>query len=366
MTSFAVTPPTLIPVSDSPHLTSHVFYNYLIPLLHTTFTKDHKAKIHLDLRGIDTISPQALVGLLIVGEILRKHYEEPVDLILEWKAELLGYLNEMGFFRINKQLDLFNYDRRLQGGFEPIDPTDFHFLERFQIPDKSVPDSEVFVYDPVETLTQNVTHLLSSAKNKESFKKFFKSESLYNQFKDIIMELVENAAKHGDSPCYVVAYGNRKKGLICAASDIGIGFFRSLTSPDNLGKLKLFSQRELFLKDGRHNLRAILEAVYRRVGTQTFGIASFTDNATSKGGVVRIHSENTQIVFTQRTYREFIGSTKSDRKFIHDLMNYFEIRKSWAPSIRESPLRVWDAKLSGVHVEIEIPPLFISDRRDAI
>ena len=327
-----------VPVSNKPHLTSYVFYHYLIPTLHGVFVRNRHAKVGLDLFGIETLSPQAIAGLLCVGEILRRYYDEPVELLLEWKPKLLGELRDFGFFELASRRDLFAYDEEMLGGM-PVNSADrsLRILELHS--------------GPVSSADELAD--LMSLRYERTLASYFSARESARSFARTVGELVHNAITHGGAPCYLSAYGHAWKGLVCAVFDTGIGFVGSHRR--KLDDLRLFSPEEMCLDDGNEHYRGIIEAAFRRLASKTFGLASTIDDITSKSGTVRLHSVNTQVVLTRKTWEKLVGVDRNHREFVDSLIGHLRARSAFAPGSQQSPLRTWQAKLSGVHIEFEIP-----------
>ena len=143
-------------------------------------------------------------------------------------------------------------------------------------------------------------------------------------------------------------------GLHCAVADAGMGYLRSLLmKPD---ELRVFTPEELSIQDRKEHFRAIAEAIYRRVGKRTYGICNVIRDVVSQGGRIRIHSGTTQVVFTDKNYRRFVDTPESELSLAKNVMAYLGARQRFASSRQKSPLRIWEAKFTGVHIEFEIPP----------
>ena len=284
------------------------------------------------MRKTDSVTATALCNLLGVGQVLKKFYKAPAELILDWHStSLLNYMYCMGFFTLVDDFHLFAYDDGAVGGFAPRPPGKFRMLRCF---------SEAW---ELETADQLIAKDLSQGMDVD----------LAADLGECIVELVRNSMTHGRSPCFVSAIGDDEFGTQCAVTDVGVGFLATLRR--KLPDLRLFQAEQMRKNDGREHLRAILEAVYRRVGSKTYGVSSVVRDLTSMGGVVRIHSHDTQVVFTRANYQRFAGRTDSRQQVVDELFRYLNLRKELAPDPLRSPLRVWDASFTGVHVEFEIP-----------
>ena len=110
------------------------------------------------------------------------------------------------------------------------------------------------------------------------------------------------------------------KKIYIAVSDIGCGFLGSLKD------CKIDNEKE-----------AILEGVYKRKDSKIYGLFNVIRRVLDYGGKVRIHSNDTQIIFTPRIKNEFIWG----RLCKIDSFTKYNVKNT--------------AYFDGVHIEIEMP-----------
>lgn len=336
-----------IPVSDRNSLTPYVFYDYLLPALRSCLLKRQDALICLDMTQVESINPLVLPNLLVVGNILRKYYGGPTKLILSSQnLEVIRFLFCIGFFNLIDEHSFFSYDRDFVGGFSP----------------KASGDIGVMRYVKVNTLTpEDIScQLIRSNSAFYAFIDHFNDEGLAEIFIRTVGELAHNCMKHGQSSAVICAYGGPKMGLLCSVSDCGLGYHSSLLNhPEDL---LVFSEAELKVNDKYGNYKAIIEAVCRRFDKKTYGISSVIRDIAKIGGTTRIHSVDTQVVFTPRNqtlFKDCGDTVEVGHKLFNSLLRLAET----SDSFQSAPVRIRESKLAGSHIEFEIPPLLNGTRQ---
>jgi len=331
-----------IPVSDSRSLTPYVFYHYLIPALRSCFLDKQPSLISLDMTDVASVSPLVLPNLIVVGKILCEHFGTPGSLILSTRnIEMLEFLKGMGFFRFLDQYAFFKYDK------------DFiHPLES-----KTRGDLAAVAYIPPEGLSaEEIFHqLLRDNKSINHFIDHFDTFHMATVFARTIGELAHNCSTHGRSFAILSAYGGPKLGLQCAVSYCGIGYRSSLL--EHPKDLLVYPESDLRRTDSLANYRAIIEAVCRRLGNETYGLSTVVRDIAAIRGTTRVHSVDTQVVFTPHNQAGLPGlqDNESVGSSGHRLAERLQALANATDSPQTSPVRTRESKLAGVHVEFELP-----------
>jgi len=171
----------------------------------------------------------------------------------------------------------------------------------------------------------------------------------------VITELCHNGCNHSASSCFASFQVNKNKKFEFSVSDSGIGYYKSFVAKlNNNERLWILNSNNPFQTRADNNINAILEAILYRYRSERQGIFDVFKLILPLGGVVRIHTDNTQMIFTQSNFQEYLFvevNLKLIRKIIHD----FKRREIESVNTTYSPLRITDYKFDGVHIEIEIP-----------
>lgn len=331
-----------IPVSDKENLTPFVFFDYLLPELRKCLLENQNSLISLDMTEVKSVSPLVLPNLLIVGKILQIHFGEPIKIILGSRnSDMIRFLYDMAFFRLIDKHEFFAYDKDFVGGFSSEKTGDYGVLLYLPISEDPSPE-------------QIARQLLRNNRDIKAFLGHFDDEDLADTFVRAVGELSHNCMKHGHSFAVLSAYGGPKIGLHCAVSDCGVGYRESLLEkPEDL---VVYSEADLRFDDMHCHYKAIIEAVCKRFEKETYGLSSVIRDIAKIGGTTRVHSVNTQVVFTARNQSQFMNTCEPEQtgsKLAESLLRL----AARADSIQSSPVRIRESKLAGVHVEFEIPPV---------
>ena len=341
-----------IPVSDGRSLTPYVFYHHLIPALRTCLLERKPSLISLDMTDVASVSPLVLPNLVVVGKILCEHFGTPGNLILSTRnLEMLQFLKGMGFFSLLDQHNFFAYDENFVCGISGKVTGDLATV--VYVPPTDLSAEEIFhqVFRDNRSINRFIDHL-------DSF-------SMARVFARTVGELTYNSSAHGRSPAVISAYGGPKLGLHCAVSDCGIGYLSSLL--EHPADLLVYSESEMQRVDRLSNFRAIIEAVCRRLGHETYGVSTVIRDIAGVGGVTRVHSFDTQVVFTPRNQSRlapFRDNETIDSRG-RELGRMLLALADRADSLQSSPVRIRESRLAGVHIEFELPPAGGAARGDA-
>ena len=157
---------------------------------------------------------------------------------------------------------------------------------------------------------------------------------------------------------------NKKKYLEIAISDTGIGYYESIVNTikksnneekDHIpATLPQFFNSDEFLKSDDH-AKGIIESIFYRLGDKrAYGIYHIINDIIPINGIIRIHSFNSQIVLTKKNAYTFIQQ-KPSKDQVLDLYKHLNKLARKELLMRYKPVRKYENKFAGSHIEIEIP-----------
>lgn len=152
-----------------------------------------------------------------------------------------------------------------------------------------------------------------------------------NSILNFLKELAVNSCEHGLSYSYTTIhakYSNRT--IYIAISDGGRGFLESCVEEhaEDIYHYKKVIDSEAC---------AILYCINVRKKSKIFGLHSVIRDTISVGGTVRIHSNDSQVIFTPRIKEQF------EKDILLDDLSF------WKYNVKK------DLRFGGTHIEIEIP-----------
>lgn len=338
------------PLKFEKDLTSFEFYNQTLPSLHHFFNERPSGEILFDFSGIDFINPLVVPNILACAVILKEYFKEPVELFIPWKPKLLSYLHDIKFLEISRTHKLFYLDEKYIGGFK-IDSID--------------KECKTHAFDYGTSLEKIYYELEKSKKIIEFiFKdKFSAKAEKFDNLMEILCEIIQNGCSHSKSMCFATFQTNlgrnvKYKKAFLSVSDCGIGFYKSIYNKINKGEYSAkFVTNDVFLgldDKKERDILSILEAIFFRQHENIDGLYDVITRILNQNGVVRIHSNTTQLILTKSNFEEFL----KDKKLIFEYFNRkFEELINNKLQIKYSPVRKNEANFRGVHIELEVPLL---------
>lgn len=322
------------------NFTPFVFYNDFLPKIRKTLISLNKkqAKISFDLTQVRKINPLVLPNFLIVGKILNNFLGYPIEIIFNRNnVEVIKFLDSIGFFRLLESENIFSFDREFVAEYSASKVGNIGIL--LCIPFQKMSSTEI------------IRSVLNNNHKIAAFLEHFDDHNLAETFAYSVGELIHNCMVHGKSCVFFSVYGGPIMGLHCSVSDSGLGYLkRILEKPDDL---TIFTKKELEINDKYSNLRAIIEAVFKRFDKQTYGLTSVIRSIANIGGTTRIHTQNTQIIFSSKN--KFLSNnldSKDEGRLLYESLLQTE---NSIKSLQSSSLRIRETILTGAHVEFEIP-----------
>ncbi len=299
-------------IIDMPRdLTSYEFFSNVLPMLVNT----EDLEIVLDLSNTKRIEPLVIPNLLCLA--YKEKIEKAKKLILSVPDTVSGamvknYLHEIGFTEYAYKFGLFDFQNNPYGGLEgkKIDPICGTLVF-------NADDSKDEIYRGVDRCITPFSEAYLSR-----FRIFDLEHSMFvNEITEFLEEILLNCKIHAKSFSITTMHANYSlKKIYIAVSDIGCGFLGSLKD------CKIDNEKE-----------AILEGVYKRKDSKIYGLFNVIRRVLDYGGKVRIHSNDTQIIFTPRIKNEFIWG----RLCKIDSFTKYNVKNT--------------AYFDGVHIEIEMP-----------
>ena len=292
-------------------LTSYDFFASVLPQIVNT----EEIKIMLDMSNTKRIEPLVIPNLLCLAYKVKIGAQK--RLILSIPDTVSGgmvkkYLYEIGFTKYANRFGLFDFQYNPYGGLEgkQIDPICGTLVF-------NADDSKDVIYRGVDRCITPFSEVYLSR-----FQIFDTEQSIFiNEITEFLEEILLNCKIHAKSFSITTLHANySSKKIYIAVSDIGCGFLGSLE------KETIHDERE-----------AILEGVYKRKDSKIYGLFNVIRRVLDYGGKVRIHSNDTQIIFTPRIKNEFIFGKLQNL----DSFQKYNVKNT--------------AYYDGVHIEIEMP-----------
>jgi hypothetical protein len=100
----------------------HTIYRYVIPRLRKYLVDHQEDELIFNFLDVQFISPNVVPHILNIAEIIKRTTGKKLQIEFSWDTKLLSYLDKTKFFVVGK--DLFEFDKRLYGGFLPYKTQD--------------------------------------------------------------------------------------------------------------------------------------------------------------------------------------------------------------------------------------------------
>ncbi|GAB3417276.1 hypothetical protein [Niabella aquatica] len=350
------------------------------------------------------IDPITIPLLLSLMEQLSKFYEEPLKFHLfnnKATKDSLNFLFKSGFFNIAGSnnyspygRNILNFDINYLGGFGQKDPRPEHRVRCYSLFDNSLKKRLTNYKSEDEQrdfLISEYVYLV-----REHFQELlFDNDNTYlnsDYYIEILSELITNGVLHSKSNTFALMFVNQFSTKF-SISDNGIGFEESLKlkkegflyKPNEL-KSSLDELRLLNINDRiLHNLNYVVETLFFSSLKDRRGLFDLMVSVVlNSNGYFRLHSENSQIIISNRMRNELdvlyklrnrlydiykeILITKVDQSGFKDemiliknqlLANFKILYKNlcdkYNNDFKYSSLRFFNVKFRGVHIEVEIP-----------
>ena len=306
------------------YLSSSEFYGSILPEIQIVLKYYDKVdELIFDFSGTNKVEPNVIPNFLCLGKVIKSllGYKAIIRIPDTYEGgKLKNYLYQMKFLGLAKES--FDFESDPYTGFEgkAIDP-----LSGTVYFEQAITDDEIgFVFD-------NMVAPFADKYLKKYNELKLDNGQIENNVINLLKELAANAKDHGKSYSYASIHAKYSLHTIfIAISDSGVGFLKSCIE-EHLEEIK---QSGL---DIRNEAAAIMYCIYIRKTSKKFGLYAVIKDTINSGGTVRIHSNNSQLIFTPRIIKNFEnGTLLEDSSF-----KKYNIKN--------------DLKFSGTHIEIEVP-----------
>jgi len=331
--------------------TSYLFYNSFLPQLHYYFLTHKDKDLIINFSEINKISPLVIPNLLNVGAILKDYFKNPCRLIFPWNQKLISYLKDIRFISLNENLNLFKLNEDV-----------VKIIETRKIVSESCYTTEILYGKNKSDIYNNhykeYNKKLYDILNDNKVEVNYELEKEVDNIIKMLVELCHNGANHSNSYCFTTFQLNKQNKFEISVSDCGIGFYKSFENKikNKEYKLKFIQNEELLnLDDNKKNLYSIIEAIYFRYDKSDapyeskYGLFDIFNSILKKRkGVIRFHTENSQIILTEYIYNKLINDNNQSNTINNNKI--ISLIKS-----KNDNIKIFEHKYKGVHIELEIP-----------
>lgn len=357
-----------IPMTQGKEFTSYLFYEEFLPQIteyRINFDKYKYKDLILDFYDVKKINPIVIPNLLCIGEGLKK-LRRIITVIRNLSGDAAGLLGCSNFKELAERRALFKFqnfdlgnvgwlgENKIKIYLNYIDFSEsfrkFYEVD-FEMQSNLYQSAVNYILDKINEDDDDARKIFENMKEQiEAGQLIDLAETMNNEIaltfnnhkKDVnlgllltyLVESVKNSIMHGLAGCFVLAYTSKFKHIEkcgIAVSDIGKGIMKSINEKyerseqeenkfifkdkkvnvfDNLKKLTSAEKENL-----TDNYTAILEALFyrtiKRPAVFRYYDCGLYDVVKSilksdKNGIIRIHSENVQVKFTNDFYNKHI------------------------------------------------------------
>lgn len=353
------------------------------------------------------IEPISIPLLLSLFEQLSKFHKTPLLLHLNNNRatiDVLEFLFRSGFFdiagdnkvpRIPKGRNILDFERKFLGAFKDKNIREEHRVRAYSRSDEGV-HNELKNYltedNKRDFLISHYTY-----KTREHFQELLFDNQFtayyHNLYLDILSELITNSVLHSGSTAFALMFVDRYRTKF-SISDNGVGFAGSMKKKEptpfyQTDVLKKHLSQKVNLRNIPNaiteNLFTILDTLYYSSLKDRHGLFDLMLTVVLNGnGYFRIHSENSQLIISNRMIDElhqldvlrskiYELHVQKDLEQINSSQWEIEIKKlsnqmfssfvvfcdkslaKYSSDIKFSSIRFFPVKFRGVHIEVEIP-----------
>ncbi|MCC8089510.1 MAG: hypothetical protein LIO79_09685 [Rikenellaceae bacterium] len=334
------------------NVTTYYFYNSFMQDVYEYTNKNSEATPIIDITEANWIDSNVLPCMIVIGVLLKRYYKEPTELDMVYKPSLLQYLDTADFFYWvgREKLNIYKFNEELIGGFG-IYVKEYnrqYKIEKFQgisgFYDLAEPDRETLKYRLLDQLERfDIKRIFGGV-----FSKIVNTiGEEYDRCIQSVAEIVCNSMLYSESDSYVCVQALKDK-VDISICDIGIGFEKSLLKKG----IKIYKMVDSDIRLSRHVLEseifddyfAFFTAIYHAEETGRVNLWKLKEIITNNRGVMRIHTNRIQMIFSyRRCYNCKVNGVAECRRCL---------LKNFSTNYRVSPLRIYNAKIEGVHIEI--------------
>lgn len=194
-----------------------------------------KPNIFWDFSYIQTgrVNMAALTAFLSIANSVRKNYDSPPHLIMNWDPYMLRFLSDINFFRVAKNLDILQWHPNLIGGMiSKITNPNSKLLYFNDIPNKDeFLNNTTKLNDWKESkredlIIEELSGRIASLFVYEDFPEDWK-QHLISMLSMTVAELIVNSLLHGRDTAFV-GFQKSPRGITVCVCDSGLGFLTSM------------------------------------------------------------------------------------------------------------------------------------------
>lgn len=292
-------------------LTSYEFYSNILPQIMLGTEKE----IVLDMSVTRRIEPLVIPNLLCSAYRVKEDYQRILKILIPDTAAggaIRNYLNEIDFTKMAFQFDLLEFVYSPYGGCDgkKIDPICGTLVFNAN-------DSRDTIYRGIDMCIAPFAEAYL-----QKFQIYDLEQSRYmNEITEFLEEILLNCKIHAKSFSFTTLHANYSaKKIYISVSDVGCGFINTLEQ-----------------KSIGNEMQAILAGVYKRKNSKIYGLYNVIRRVLDYDGRVRIHSNDTQIIFTPRIKNVFM----QEKLELDSSFEKYNVKKT--------------VQYDGVHIEIELP-----------
>ena len=323
------------------------FYERVLGDLHECISDGKKPRVIFDLSETTFVDALVIPNFLCTGYLL-KDWTGNVPIITTLsknyyssRFDTAKYLYDIGFSRIAQDYNLFEIN-------------DFGNQDKESLISEY---SRTYLFNDFNVSKQDIARTISQ-KSKMLFEKhlrnYFADDEIFgycNIFAKFAAELCNNSLVHGKSFSIMTIQSNVKLGKVSiAVSDCGCGFYNSLCQKIITNEAHDFytiDKNDFMKNTDTRSLNAIIESTFYRYFDKVYGIWDIANTVFKHDGTIRIHSSDSRIVLTPRTFQLIFEVCKDPESLKRLLVKEFVQKKDYN---FKSGMR-----FKGVHYEIEIP-----------
>ncbi|MBE6025113.1 MAG: hypothetical protein E7231_18385 [Cellulosilyticum sp.] len=298
-------------IIDMPYdFTSYEFFRKV--LVDAKYNCD--SKLIFDFSNTRRVEPLVIPNLLCLAYEIKQETGTIPQILIPDTYEggvLRNYLNEIEFTKYALGAELYNFPYNPYGGLsgKKIDPL-----------------CGTLVFDAVSTrdeIYRGIDMCITPFAERylEKFNSYNDNNMYINEIVEFLEEIIVNSKVHGKSFSITTLHANYSaKKIYIAISDVGGGFYSTL-------------QNEAIDNDEK----AILAGIYKRKDSKVYGLYNVIRRVLEFEGRIRIHSNDTQIIFTPRVKTEFLNERLNK---VNNFRKY---------NVKGT------VQYDGVHIEMELP-----------
>jgi len=303
----------------------------------------------LDLSEVMRIDAVVIPNLLFAGKYIEKKTGNIPFIRLgeDWNAGYIkNYLSNINFYELSNEFYYYENEDMKYGGLVGKKMDRRNTTQRFDYSCGLMEAQRRLYYGLMPYIEE---YLKTFDVYNDSVQGIF-VDSVFkqNDISYLLSEMIENSFEYAKSDNIITVQSNYKKGKIfISASDFGMGFYQAMISGKNMDDAGNFLVKPGKLGDAGVNIlerypkneeEAIIIGLYKRMKSKKYGLYNIVKKVLELNGIVRIHSQNRQIILTSRLMEEFLDGTLS--------YTYNNYRGYNIISTKE---------FDGVHYELELP-----------